>query len=332
MSYYKRVIWILCVILFIGFYNTAYARKQGKIVGTKVIDIIRIDEAGKVLSYPGSLFYDSKSKRLFLVEPGSSKVIFYTPDHFPFMAIGKGYGVIDPVDVFVDSNRNFYFVSTNTKSIYILSPSLILKKVIKVQGFKGDKDFVPNHVAVNFKTGDIYITGVGKPFIVIFNKDGRFKGYLYPEMEVNGSKIYSVVSNVSSDSFGNVYLVALDFGQIFVFDKDGNFLRKFGTKGANFGQLSQPSSVAVDEKSGRIYVTDPMRHAVLAYNMGGDFLFEFGGRGWAPGWFNYPVDVAVDNKGNVIVTDWLNNRVQILKPEADKVIEVKSILPSNRAD
>ncbi|SNR87307.1 NHL repeat-containing protein [Desulfurobacterium atlanticum] len=330
MSYNKRIIWVLFTVLL--FFSSAFARKQGKVVGTKVIDIIRIDEAGKVLAYPGSLFYDLASKRLFLVEPGSSKVVFYTPDYFPFMAIGKGYDVIDPVDLFVDSKGKFYFVSTNTKSVYVLSPSLILEKVIKVNGFKGDEDFVPNHVAVNFKTGDIYITGVGKPFIVVFGKDGKFKDYLYPEMQVNGNKIYSVVSNVSVDSFGNVYLVALDFGQVFIFDKDGNFVRKFGTKGANFGQMSQPSSVAVDEKSGRIYVTDPMRHAVLAYNMGGDFLFEFGGRGWAPGWFNYPIDVAVDNKGNVIVTDWLNNRVQILKPETDKVIEVKTLPPSNRAD
>ncbi len=332
MSHHKRIsLHIFFFVLFFLCYS-AFGARQGKVVGVKVIDIIRTDEAGGAFAYPGSLFFNRKTKRLLIIEPGKSKVIFYTPDYFPFFSLGEGYGVKDPVDVFVDNEGKYYFVSTNTASVYVLSPALIPVMKFKVKGFKGDNEFVPNHIAVNPKNEDIYITGVGKPYIVVFNKNGKFRGYLYSESEVKGVKAYSVISNVSVDSFGNVYLVALDFGQVFAFDKDGNFLKKFGTKGANFGQMSQPSSVAVDEKSGKIYVTDPMRHAVLTYNLGGDFIYEFGGRGWAPGWFNYPVDVTVDNRGNVIVTDWLNERVQILKPKPNKKIEFAPLPPSNRAD
>ncbi|WP_456396345.1 NHL repeat-containing protein [Desulfurobacterium sp.] len=328
MSYNKRLITFLMLLL-LGFSAVAEAQK---VVSTKVHGIINIDEAGRPLAYPGSIFYNKKSRELYVVEPGKSKVVFYTPDYFPFMAIGRGYGVKDPVDIFVDSDGNFYLISSNEQKIYILSSALILKKVIPVKGFKGDNDFVPTHVAVNPVTGEIYVTGAGKDFVVCFNQEGRFTRFLYPEMEVKGVKISSIVSNVGVDSQGRVYLVALDFGQVYVFDKDGSFLFKFGTHGANFGQLSQPSAVAVDEENRRIYVCDPMRQAVLAYDMNGKFLFEFGGLGWAPGWFDYPVDIAVDSNGCVIVSDWLNQRIQILKPQVNKVIHVEPSMPSNRAE
>ncbi len=329
MSYNKRLIAVFLTGLLCGFPLKA---KGQEVVSTKVLGIINIDETGKALAYPGSIFYDKKSRQLYVVEPGKSKVVFYTPDYFPFLAVGKGYGVKDPVDVFVDSKGNFYLISSNEQKIYVLSSALILKKVIPVKGFKGDNDFVPTHVAVNPVTGEIYVTGAGKDFVACFDQNGKFTRFLYPEIQVKDIKVGSIVSNVGVDSQGRIYLVALDFGQVFVFDKDGNFLFKFGVHGANFGQLSQPSAVAVDEENRRIYVCDPMRQAVLAYDMNGNFLFEFGGRGWSPGWFNYPTDVAVDNRGDVIVTDWLNQRIQILKPEQNKLVPVETTMPSNRAE
>ncbi|WP_022847024.1 MULTISPECIES: NHL repeat-containing protein [unclassified Desulfurobacterium] len=329
MSYNKRLIAAFLVGLLYTF--PAVSRAQ-EVVSTKVLGIINIDETGKALTYPGSIFYDRRSRQLYVVEPGKSKVIFYTPDFFPFMALGKGYGIKDPVDLFVDKKGKFYFISSNERKIYVLSPSLILKKIIPIKGFKGASKFIPTHVAVNPVTGEIYVTGAGKDFVACFNQNGNFTRFLYPEIKVKGERVGSIVSNVGVDSLGRVYLVALDFGQVYVFDKDGAFLFKFGTHGANFGQLSQPSAVAVDEDNRRIYVCDPMRHAVLAYDMSGKFLFEFGGRGWSPGWFNYPTDVAVDERGNVIVTDWLNQRIQILKPEKNKIVPVETTMPSNRAD
>ncbi|WP_456464755.1 NHL repeat-containing protein [Desulfurobacterium sp.] len=334
MSYNKRLIAVLFAGLFFAFSITVKAQGQ-KVVSTKVLGIINIDETGKALTYPGSIFYDKESRQLYVVEPGKSKVIFYTPDFFPFMALGKGYGIKDPVDLFVDKKGKFYFISSNERKIYVLSPSLILKKIIPIKGFKGASKFIPTHVAVNPVTGEIYVTGAGKDFVVCFNQNGNFTRFLYPEIKikkVKGERVGSIVSNVGVDSLGRVYLVALDFGQVYVFDKDGAFLFKFGTHGANFGQLSQPSAVAVDEDNRRIYVCDPMRHAVLAYDMSGKFLFEFGGLGWAPGWFDYPTDIAVDNRGDVIVSDWLNQRIQILKPEQNEVIPIGPVMPSNRAD
>ncbi|WP_457567971.1 NHL repeat-containing protein [Desulfurobacterium sp.] len=329
MSYNKRLI----AFVLAGFLSAFAGVARGQnVVSTKVLGIINIDETGKALAYPGSIFYDRKNRQLYVVEPGRSKVIFYAPDYFPFLAIGEGYGIKNPVDVFVDTQGRFYFISSNAQKIYVLSPSLILEKVIPVKGFKGDNDFVPTHVAVNPITGEIYVTGAGKDFVVCFDKDGKFSRFLYPEMKVKDITVGSIVSNVAVDSQGRIYLVALDFGQVFVFDKDGKFLFKFGTHGANFGQLSQPSAVAVDEDNRRIYVCDPMRQAILAYDMDGRFLFEFGGRGWSPGWFNYPTDVAVDNRGDVIVTDWLNQRIQILKPLENKVLPEEPAMPSNRAE
>jgi DNA-binding beta-propeller fold protein YncE len=103
-----------------------------------------------------------------------------------------------------------------------------------------------------------------------------------------------------------------DKGRVFVYDENEKFLLKFGQKGGGSGKLSRPRGVAVDDKNGRVYVIDYMRHTANAYGLEGEFLFEFGGKGWSEGWFLFPSDISVDTFGNVLVADTFNHRVQVL--------------------
>lgn len=45
----------------------------------------------------------------------------------------------------------------------------------------------------------------------------------------------------------------------------------------------------------------------------GEFLLKFGSNGEGNGQFNAPTGVAVDVNGNIIVADWGNSRIQVLK-------------------
>ena len=121
------------------------------------------------------------------------------------------------------------------------------------------------------------------------------------------------IINLTIDSKGNLYLISLETGKIYVYGPDENFLFSFGKKGGSPGQLSQPRALAIDEQQGLIYVVDYMRHSILTYDMTGNFLFEFGGRGSAPGWFNFPNGLAINNYGQLIVSDLFNKRVQVLE-------------------
>ena len=121
------------------------------------------------------------------------------------------------------------------------------------------------------------------------------------------------INYVTIDSKGNLYLLSNETSRIYVYDPDEDFMFAFGKKGGSPRQLSQPRSLAIDEKRELIYVLDYMRHTILAYTMTGDFLFEFGGRGFSPGWLNYPNDLAINDKGQLIIADLFNRRVQVLE-------------------
>jgi DNA-binding beta-propeller fold protein YncE len=121
------------------------------------------------------------------------------------------------------------------------------------------------------------------------------------------------INNVTIDSTGKIYLMSLETSRIYVYGPDEAFLFAFGEKGGTPRHLSQPKSMAIDEKRGLIYVADYMRHSILTYDLAGTYLFEFGGRGDGPGWFNYPNGLAINSQGQLIVADLFNKRVQVLE-------------------
>lgn len=49
------------------------------------------------------------------------------------------------------------------------------------------------------------------------------------------------------------------------------------------------------------------------FNADGEFLLKFGSNGEGNGQFNAPTGVAVDVNGNIIVADWGNSRIQVIK-------------------
>jgi DNA-binding beta-propeller fold protein YncE len=120
------------------------------------------------------------------------------------------------------------------------------------------------------------------------------------------------INDVTIDSTGKLYLLSIETSHIYVYGPDEKFLFSFGEKGGTPRHLSQPKSLAIDEKHGIIYVSDYMRQCILVYDMTGKYLFEFGGRGFGPGWFNYPMGLAINKSGQLIVADLFNNRVQVL--------------------
>jgi DNA-binding beta-propeller fold protein YncE len=86
---------------------------------------------------------------------------------------------------------------------------------------------------------------------------------------------------VAVDDRGNIYTTDSGHGRVVVFDRNGQFLFKFGTKvtipnKAKPGNFTAPLGIAVDSKNNRIYVADRMRHQVLIFDMRGKFIKEFG--------------------------------------------------------
>lgn len=80
-------------------------------------------------------------------------------------------------------------------------------------------------------------------------------------------------------------------------------------------ELRQPTGIAVDPASGRLFVVDTGTHRVQVFERDGTLAASIGERGVGPAQFNYPTLLWRDATGRLYVTDSLNFRVQILDPQ-----------------
>jgi len=129
-----------------------------------------------------------------------------------------------------------------------------------------------------------------------------------------------------------------------VFDKNGKYIRHWGSSGSGDGQLNQPSSLAKD-KNGLIYVAEYGNKRIQVFNEEGKFIRKwnldagcwsgicindneiycclynqivvyslegkFGSSGSIDGQFSHPTSVVVDND-KVYIADQYNHRIQVL--------------------
>ena len=75
-------------------------------------------------------------------------------------------------------------------------------------------------------------------------------------------------------------------------------------------KLGQPTGIAFDAASGRLFVVDTSAHRVNVFGRNGALESSFGQRGTGDGEFNYPTLIWRTPQGRLYVTDSLNFRVQ----------------------
>ena len=105
---------------------------------------------------------------------------------------------------------------------------------------------------------------------------------------------------------GDVYVTDSVLAQVFVI--------RAGAKSAvpvALPKMDQPTGIAFDPASGRLYVTDTAAHRVNVFNQNGSLNTTIGRRGTHDGEFNYPTLIWRDSEGRLYVTDSLNFRIQV---------------------
>ncbi len=95
----------------------------------------------------------------------------------------------------------------------------------------------------------------------------------------------------------------------------------FGSCGADDGQLSHPSGVAVDNQ-GRVYVADTGNHRVVVLDAQGAWVTSWGEPGEGAGQFEEVFDIAITPDGNIAVLDAANQIVSLWTPAGEFLREV----------
>ena len=106
---------------------------------------------------------------------------------------------------------------------------------------------------------------------------------------------------------------------VYIFDKEGNCLRKIGSQGANTGQFFYPYGLLylndneiliADQGNSRIQQVDVQTGTVVK---------SFGIPGKAKGEFSNPVDVCLDEQRRIVVTELGNDRIQVMTQQGETI-------------
>jgi len=110
-------------------------------------------------------------------------------------------------------------------------------------------------------------------------------------------------AGVAVDGEGNIYISDSAQGMIFVYDSAGRFIRTMGSYGDE-GIFHNPAGLAIDSRSGRLYIVDPPIHTLFIFDLKGTLLTRvepresgFSARKGSalPGEFQYPHTVLIHN-------------------------------------
>jgi len=106
---------------------------------------------------------------------------------------------------------------------------------------------------------------------------------------------------------------------VYIFDKEGNCLRKVGSRGGNAGQFNFPWGVTYLNDN-EILIADRGNHRIQQVDVEtGTVVKSFGKYGKEKGEFFQPIDVCLDEHHRIVVTEHSNDRIQVMTQEGETI-------------
>ncbi|RLA10224.1 MAG: 6-bladed beta-propeller [Gammaproteobacteria bacterium] len=176
-------------------------------------------------------------------------------------------------------------------------------------------------------------TGMGKPFGVsvhqgrVFVSDTVKRTVLafdvpqarFFEIGTESPGELSKPMGLDVDLQGNLYVCDAALKQVLMYDRDGNYLRRFGEP----EWFDRPAGLTVDPSGERVFVVDTggvasKRHQVNVIDTkSGELLRTISTRGSAEGELNLPRDATIAEDGNLYVVDGGNFRIQVFSQQGE---------------
>ena len=135
---------------------------------------------------------------------------------------------------------------------------------------------------------NVWVTDKGSDMVIRFNPDGEVTMVFGRKQEASDEDtaplkhpnpplapvdgLFRQVTDVAFDTNGNGYISdGYINSRIAKVDRNGNWVKSWGTPGTGPGQFRQPHSIAVDEQN-RIYVADRGNRRIQVFDTEGNFL------------------------------------------------------------
>ena len=243
---------------------------------------------------------------------------------------GSGNGQFDsPTGLAIDRNGNVLVADTNNSRIEKFAPTGTFLSNMGIKGNGYGQLSAPNGIAID-RAGNIYVADASKHRVEKLAPDGtvidEWKG---PDAGFYGPRRIAIGPDDS------IYVLDQGRTRIVRFTSDGKVAAVWGTKGNGAGQFDDPTSVAIDPKTNKVYVADPRNRRIQIFNSDGRFL----GKCSVPEWgrpYGFE-DLAIDpekgrlyassaNMDSVLMFDLNCNRIGTLMPKPPERLDGPSAL------
>ena len=213
------------------------------------------------------------NERIYVTESSYNRLNVYSPSGEYLKSLS---GLDKPLGVAVNSSGRVFVGNGDTGNVEVYEADFTL--LFKLGS--GDGEFTkPCAIAID-SVDNIYIADCEEDTIKVYNPDGSFSFSFGSFGSGNGQ--FNFPTSIAIDEIAGELIISdhpLKSGmmgsyqsvRIQVFDMNGVFKRKFGTRGTGEGKLIKPMGVAVDGES-RIYVTDAYQNVVEVFDNVGTYL------------------------------------------------------------
>ena len=241
---------------------------------------------------------------------------------------GAGDGQFNsPHGITADSAGNIYISDTGNGRIEKFSPSGAFVTSFGSKGAGYGQFGDPNGIAID-RDGNIYVAEAFNHRVQKLTADGSFiADWKGPDPQFYGPRKLAIGPDQS------LYVVDQGRTRIVRFERDFKPLATWGEKGKADGQFDDPTSVAVDAPTNKVFVADPRNQRIQVFGSTGKFLGSWPVPEWGkPYGFE---DLAVDPNGKrlyassanldfVITFDLDGKRLANLKPKPPEKLEAAS--------
>jgi DNA-binding beta-propeller fold protein YncE len=217
-----------------------------------------------------------------------------------------------PSDVAFDRDGQTYIVDSGNHQIAVFGATGLKTLTLGMMGEEEGQLMNPLGIGISRKD-EAYVADKGNNRIVMFDSRGRARKHF--EIQADGEDVVPIDIAVGPKG-RELFITDNANHRVVVTNARGEFLRAWGSEGADDGQFRFPATIDIDG-AGNVYVVDVLNARVQKFDPAGTHLLTIGQLGGKAGTFYRPKGVAVDEAGNIYVSDSFLGAVQVFTPDGE---------------
>ena len=273
---------------------------------------------------PHDIDFDSEGN-VYVSDRDRNDIQKFTPNGTFLMKWGsegnKGGQFKIPYSLEFDSSDNIYVADRGNDRIQkFYSNGTFIAQWDRPLGMNDTNDQFgsPEDLAIDEKSGNIYVTDTGNNRVVKLDLNFKFISEWGSKSGEGSDKAgeFNHPHGIDVDSNGNVYVNELEVPRIQKFDSNGTFIKQWGSEGKGPGEFTPLlEHLEVDSSRNLLFMVDgALNPRIQVFDTDGTFITSVGEIGDLDGQFRKPEHVNVDTNGNLYVVDRGNHRIQVFAP------------------